>query len=342
MAVKCENTKRLTAGIDLKKSCRFCLTIPVTTQTENLISNVDIPKMYKSLTGLEVRKKQKIICDLLIEKCSELILVLLFDFQFYATTNVYPITICTACSLKLKNAFEFREHLFKMNNHWNQLLKNYPNYPNETVAAQKQLPESDPIIIIQPKVETIIVQETNEHSDIEMIEEYVDEEYLDDDGNDDDEKDHVNGDEKDDVNDDETEDNGEDRGTESSEDDKFIQDVEDFVRTVKPTKPTKLKKIQVQKPIGKLLSAKSARTIAADTERLNFRSTSCPHSSQKLKKDNKWWRLMHDCNYCPAKDFLTVEAINKHLKLEHADLVKVTCDICNKNYSEVRIAKLFE
>lgn len=122
---------------------------------------------------------------------------------------------------------------------------------------------------------------------------------------------------------------------ESDDDDQFIQTVEDFIKTIKPTKPTKLKKIHVPKPSGKLLSAKSAKLIAADTERLNFRSTSCPHSSQKLKKDNKWWRLMHDCNYCDAKDFLTVESMNKHLKLQHAELVKVTCDICKKDYSEV-------
>lgn len=188
-----------------------------------------------------------------------------------------------------------------MNSQWEELIKKM-----EADAAVATQPEP---INIQPKLEVVVPEEINQNSDIEMLEEYVDDDIIDD----------AN------VN----------HRAESDEDDKFIQSVADFIKTVKPTKSTKLKKIQVPKPVGKVLTAKSARIIAADTERLNFRSTSCPHSSQKLKKDNKWWRLMHDCNYCDAKDFLTVEAINKHLKLQHADLVKVTCDICKKDYSEV-------
>lgn len=186
-----------------------------------------------------------------------------------------------------------------MNIHWETWIKNDDD-ADETVAAQ----EPDPTDML-PKLEVVIY---------ETIEEYLEDDFVD---NDDDGDDDVK------------------QEAESDDDDKFIQTVEDFIKTVKPTKPTKLKKIHIPKPSGKLLSAKSARIIAADTERLNFRSTSCPHSSQKLKKDNKWWRLMHDCNYCDAKDFLTVEAINKHLKLQHAELIKATCDICKKDYSEV-------
>lgn len=130
-------------------------------------------------------------------------------------------------------------------------------------------------------------------------------------------------------------DDDENRRAESDEDDKFIQYVSDFIKTVKPIPRSEFNRMQNMRPAGKLLTNKSAKNYTADQERLNFRSTSSPHSSQKLKKDVKWWRLMHDCNYCDANDFLTIEAINKHLKQEHADLVKVTCDICKKDYSEV-------
>lgn len=123
---------------------------------------------------------------------------------------------------------------------------------------------------------------------------------------------------------------------ESDEDDQFIADAADFIKTVKEVPRSELRRLQPTKPIGGIVvSARKAKILVADKERQNFRSTSCPHTSQKLKKDSKWWRLMHDCNYCDAKDFLNVEAVKKHLKTHHADQVKVTCDICNKDYSEV-------
>lgn len=187
-----------------------------------------------------------------------------------------------------------------MDSHWETLIKNA-----ETVETDSERME------IQPKLEVVIIEELD--PECETIVEYLDDEIIEED----------DGEGGDDVT----------LRAESDEDDQFIQTAQDFIKTVKKTLPTKLKKIQTRG--GKILSAKSARIMAADTERLNFRSTLCPHSSQKLKKDNKWWRLMHDCNYCDAKDFLTVEAINKHLRLQHAELVKVSCDICKKSYSEV-------
>lgn len=176
----------------------------------------------------------------------------------------------------------------------------------QITTVQSESTEILSLETIQPKLEVIILPK---NSEFEAIEEYLD----------DDLSDEVN--EVNEVPD------------ESDEDEKFIRSAQDFIKTVKPTKPNALTRIQ--KPSGKLLTNKVAKKINADQERLNFRSTSSPHSSQKLKKANKWWRLMHDCNYCDAKDFLTVDAINKHLKLEHAEIIKVTCDICKKDYSEV-------
>lgn len=44
-----------TVTSELRKNCRFCLTIPLATQIEDHISNQDIANMYKSLTGIEVK-----------------------------------------------------------------------------------------------------------------------------------------------------------------------------------------------------------------------------------------------------------------------------------------------
>lgn len=209
-----------------------------------------------------------------------------------------------------------------MNSLWETLAKNaeetlIPKNDDTDEAFALDEPESEPtdIMDIQPKLEVVIIDEIPLES--EEIVEFLDDDIVEEENGDDDDGDDVT------------------HRAESEEDEQFIQTVQDFIKTVKPTQPSKLKRIKTLKRGGKLLSAKNARIMAADSERLNFRSTSCPHSSQKLKKDNKWWRLMHDCNYCDAKDFLTVEAINKHLKLHHAELVKVSCDICKKSYSEV-------
>lgn len=215
--------------------------------------------------------------------------------------------------MKLKNASDFREHLIKVNYHWETYMKN-----NAAIKAieESKLSElvSFEILPVEPEPTEISSSkpELTEVQPIEVVIQTIDE-YLDDDFDDD----------------------VSEQPDESDEDEKFIQSAQDFIKTVKPTKPNALTRLK--KPSGKLLTNKSAKKIGADTERLNFRSNSNPHSSQKLKKANKWWRLMHDCNYCDAKDFLTVEAINKHLRLEHAELVKVTCDICKKDYSEVSI-----
>ncbi len=261
----------------------------------------------------------------------------LFSFQFHTTNYVTPETICTTCSTKLKDAFDFREYLIKMNSHW-ETRKPAIVVPNSKLQSDPQPQEID----VDPPLEVVIIGDSvHNPENFQTITEYVyyepiddekddqDDHDIDDDADDDDDKnDSVNYDvSDDDVN----------RTAESEDDEKFIGFVQDFVNSIKPVpvQLSQLRKVKPVRPAGKLLTAKSARVIAADEERLNFRSTSCPHSSQKLKKHDKWWRLMHDCNYCDAKDFLTVEAMNKHLKVEHADLVKVSCDICKKDYSEV-------
>lgn len=198
-----------------------------------------------------------------------------------------------------------------MNNHWETVIKT--EHDEETVTIQMK-PET-----IHLETEILIIDEYSDQNEDntevakEAIE-FVDYERLD------------NGvDDSDEVN----------QTVESDEDDRFIEDAANFIKTVKQVPRSELKKMV--KPVGGVvLSAKKARTFTADTERRNFRSSSCPHTSQKLKKYNKWWRLMHDCNYCEAKDFLNVEAIHKHLKLHHADRIKVTCDICKKDFMEVK------
>lgn len=240
-------------------------------------------------------------------------------FQFYTSEHLAPGTICTTCSFKLKNAFEYREHLIKMNEHWETLMKNNP-VPNTLDDEKPQEPELNQI---QPKLEVVVFDDPSEYTEFEAIEEYLDEELTDED---------ILGPDEDIMGPDEDV----KRSNESDEDEKFIQTAMDFIKTVKPTEPKK--KQNLPRPSGRLITARTAKKLVADTERLerlNFRSTLSPHSSQKLKKANKWWRMMHDCNYCDAKDFLTADAVKKHLRLHHADVVKVTCEICQKDYSEV-------
>lgn len=45
---------RTMEGSDFRKHCRFCLTVPISTQIEKSLSIQDIECMYKSLTGTEV------------------------------------------------------------------------------------------------------------------------------------------------------------------------------------------------------------------------------------------------------------------------------------------------
>ncbi|KAJ6649539.1 Zinc finger protein [Pseudolycoriella hygida] len=270
---------------DPLNSCRFCLTTPASIQidTSDTITDGEIATMYHTLTGIE----------------------------FHVTEFYVPETICTTCRTKLKEAFDFREHLISMNSHWETIVKS--EEAEETV-------ERDTIeeIVTEPlELKSEIDISETDHND--NVGHRSESELIDQDENRYDER-------------------GEDenRRAQSVEDDKFIQSVEDFVKTVKPLKQSKLKKSQIPKPSGKLLTAKSAKLIAADQERLNLHSTWSPHSTQMLKRVNKWWRMMHDCNYCDAKDYITIEDMNKHLRLQHADLVKVTCDICKKVYSELK------
>lgn len=41
-------------GNDFRKTCRFCFTIPTSTQIESSLTNQDLGRMYKCLTGIEV------------------------------------------------------------------------------------------------------------------------------------------------------------------------------------------------------------------------------------------------------------------------------------------------
>lgn len=196
-----------------------------------------------------------------------------------------------------------------MDNHWETAVKT--EVAEETIVIEME-PE-----IIHLETEVFILDESDQSEDKPEVVEFI--EYDD-------------GQENVDADSDE-----EKQTAESDEDDRFIADAANFIKTVKQLPCSEMQKIEAAKSArGKVLSAKKAKILAADTERLNFRSSSCPHSSQKLKKDNKWWRLMHDCNYCEAKDFRTVEAVKKHLRLQHPDLVKVTCDICKRDFTEVR------
>ncbi|XP_037037935.1 zinc finger protein 879-like [Bradysia coprophila] len=270
-----------TVTTDFQRSCRFCLTIPGANKIE---TSEHIATMYTSLTGIE----------------------------FLPATFAVPETICTTCSSKLQDAFEFREHLIKMNAHWETAVKTEDT--KDAIVIQME-PRT-----VHLEAEVLILDESDQSLDnTEVVEEFV--EFGD-------SEDLENGDDHVDE---------EKQTAESDEDDRFIADAANFIKTVKQVTRSEMKRVQAGRPAGGIvLTAKKAKILAADTERLNFRSSSCPHSSQKLKKDNKWWRLMHDCNYCDAKDFLTVDAVKKHLKLHHADQVKVTCDICNKDYSELK------